>query len=76
MNELTPEQVVKFARLALDGIDREYPNKPSNVMVDRESVKSPREMHPAFFGCFDWHSAVHGHWLLVRLLKLVSGHCN
>ena len=67
---MTDEQVVAFARLALKGIDQEYPNKPSNVMVGPESVQSPREMHPAFYGCFDWHSSVHGHWLLVRLLKL------
>jgi len=67
---MTDDQVAKFARLALSGIPREYPNKPSNVMVGRESVQSPREMHPAFFGCFDWHSSVHGHWMLLRLLKL------
>ncbi len=66
---LTDEQVVALAQLALDGIGREYPNKPSNVMVGPESVQSPQQMHPAFFGCFDWHSAVHGHWLLVRVLK-------
>ncbi|CAK9037420.1 Divalent metal cation transporter MntH [Durusdinium trenchii] len=68
--KLTDEQVTRFARLALDGIVREYPNKPSNVMVGRESVLSPQEMHPVFYGCFDWHSSVHGHWMLVRLLKL------
>ena len=67
--ELTDEQVTRFARLALDGITKEYPNKPSNVMVGRESVQSPREMHPVFYGCFDWHSSVHGHWMLVRLAK-------
>lgn len=66
---LTNEQVATFARLALDGIEREYPNKPSNVMVDAESVQSPRAMHPVFYGCFDWHSSVHGHWMLVRLAK-------
>lgn len=69
-DRLGPERVVRFARLALANIAREYPNKPSNVMVGPESVRSPREMHPAFYGCFDWHSSVHGHWMLVRLLRL------
>ena len=67
--QMTDAQVERFARLALDGMDIEYPNKPSNVMVDAESVRTPREMHPAFYGCFDWHSSIHGHWMLVRLLK-------
>ncbi|MCH2182206.1 MAG: DUF2891 domain-containing protein [Mariniblastus sp.] len=68
-DRMTDAQVAAFARLALKGIPTEYPNKPSNVMAGVESVQSPREMHPAFFGCFDWHSSVHGHWMLVRLLK-------
>lgn len=67
--QLTDAQVVAFATLALDGIPTEYPNKPSNVMAGAESIQSPKEMHPAFYGCFDWHSSVHGHWMLVRLLK-------
>ncbi len=58
-----------FAQLALQGIDREYPNKPAAVLCGPEDLKTPRAMHPAFYGCFDWHSAVHGHWLLVRLLR-------
>ncbi len=66
---LTDEQVSAFAELALKGLDREFPNKPSHVMSGPESVKSPRELHPVFYGCFDWHSSVHGHWMLVRLLK-------
>ena len=68
-DKLTDGQVVAFSRLALKGMDQEYPNKPSNVVTDRESVRTPREMHPAFFGCFDWHSALHGHWMLIRILK-------
>lgn len=68
-DRLTDAQVVAFSKLALKGMDQEYPNKPSNVVVDRASVRSPKEMHPAFFGCFDWHSALHGHWMLIRLLK-------
>ncbi len=70
---MADEQVTAFARLALDGIVREYPNKPSNVMATAEDVRSPRDMHPAFYGSFDWHSSVHGHWMLVRLLKLYPG---
>jgi len=67
---LSDAQHSKFARLALDGIVREFPNKPSNVMAGEDDVRSPRELHPVFFGSFDWHSSVHGHWMLVRLLKL------
>ena len=68
-DKLNDKQVVAFAKLALKGMDQEYPNKPSNVMADASDVRSPKAMHPAFFGCFDWHSSVHGHWMLVRLLK-------
>ena len=67
---LSDEQVTAFARLALDGMDTEYPNKPSNVLASDSDVRSPKELHPAFYGCFDWHSSVHGHWMLVRLLRL------
>jgi hypothetical protein len=66
---LADQEVAAFARLALAGIEKEYPNKPGDVLVGPQSVKSPRETHPVFFGCFDWHSSVHGHWLLVRLLR-------
>lgn len=70
---LTDKQAVELAGLALNGMDQEYPNKPGNVMSGPESVRSPKEMHPAFYGCFDWHSSVHGHWKLVRLLKTQPG---
>ncbi len=66
---LTDEQAAALAKLALAGLDREFPNKPSTVMADEQSVQRPRQMFPAFYGCFDWHSAVHGHWLLVRILR-------
>jgi hypothetical protein len=66
---LTREQASAFARLALKGINREYPNHPSHVINDAADVRTPRAMHPAFFGCFDWHSSVHGHWMLARLLR-------
>jgi hypothetical protein len=67
---LTQEQAAAFASLALKGIVQEFPNKPSNVMDSAGDVRSPQEMHPVFYGSFDWHSSVHGHWMLARLLKL------
>ena len=68
-DRLSDSQVASFAKLALNNIQTEYPNKPGNVVVDDESVRTPKAMHPAFYGCFDWHSSVHGHWMLIRLLK-------
>jgi hypothetical protein len=59
----------ELIRLSLDCVDREYPNKPGNVVDGDETVKPPRRLHPAFHGCFDWHSAVHGHWAMVRILR-------
>ncbi len=59
----------RFARLALDCVHREYPNKISHVMQTPEDVGTPSQLTPAFYGCFDWHSSVHGHWLLTRILK-------
>ena len=59
-----------FANLALKCIHKEYPNKLSHVMNNVSEVKSPKSLHPAFYGCFDWHSCVHGHWMLIRLLKM------
>jgi len=60
----------RFARLALACVAREYPNKPEHVLSGPEDLKSPQAVHPAFFGCYDWHSSVHGHWMLARLLRL------
>jgi hypothetical protein len=67
---LNQEQAARFAKLALTGIQKEYPNKPGDVLNSQRDVKSPRSVHPAFYGSFDWHSSVHGHWMLVRLLCL------
>lgn len=67
---LTQEQASAFARLALKGIQKEYPNKPGTVLNSEADIKGPRGFHPAFYGSFDWHSAVHGHWMLVRVLRL------
>lgn len=63
----TREAASRFARLALACIRKEYPNKLDHVMGRGEDVQGPRSLHPAFYGCFDWHSSVHGHWMLVRL---------
>jgi hypothetical protein len=59
----------RFADLALACVHKEYPNKIAHVLNSDADVKPPRELTPAFCGCFDWHSAVHGHWLLVRLMR-------
>lgn len=59
----------RFAALALACVHQEYPNKIAHVLASDADVKPPRELTPAFFGCFDWHSSVHGHWLLVRLAR-------
>jgi hypothetical protein len=66
---LSQEQASLFARLALKAIQKEYPNKPDHVLNGAADVRGPRAMHPAFYGSFDWHSSVHGHWMLVRLLR-------
>ena len=63
----------RFARLALDCVHREYPNKIAHVLNDDGDARPPRELTPAFHGCFDWHSSVHGHWLLARLARLYPG---
>src|SRR5438067_87224 len=59
----------RFAKLALACVEKEYPNKISHVLNSDEDVAPPRRLTPAFYGCYDWHSSVHGHWLLVRLLR-------
>ena len=65
--------VGRFADLALECIHQEYPNKISHVMIGDGDARPPRELTPVFYGCFDWHSAVHGHWLLVRLCREYPG---
>src|SRR4029079_11595218 len=59
----------RFAKLALACVHKEYPNKISHVLNSDAEVAPPRKLTPAFCGCYDWHSSVHGHWLLVRLLR-------
>ena len=70
---LTEAQASHFAKLALKCVQKEYPNKLDHVNNDADDVRSPKAMHPAFYGCFDWHSTVHGHWMLVHLLKVFPG---
>jgi hypothetical protein len=60
----------RFAALALECVHREYPNKIAHTMAGDEDVGPPRVLTPVFFGCYDWHSAVHAHWLLARLARL------
>jgi hypothetical protein len=62
-----------FVAVALGHIDREYPSKLDHVINEACDLLSPRELHPCFFGSFDWHSSVHAHWLLVRSARLVPG---
>jgi hypothetical protein len=60
----------RFAKIALGHLTREYPNKLDHVMGGPDDVRSPRDLHPIFYGSFDWHSCVHGYWLLATLLRL------
>src|SRR5437867_6014827 len=59
----------RFAKLALACVGKEYPNKISHVLNSDTDVAPPHKLTPVFYGCYDWHSSVHGHWLLVRLLR-------
>lgn len=68
--KLSTEKALFFSKLVLNCISREYPNKPGHVINDSSEVLTPETLHPAFYGCFDWHSSVHGHWMLVRLLRM------
>jgi len=67
---LDPQAAERFANLALACVHKEYPNKIAHNLESDADVKPPRELTPAFYGCYDWHSSVHGHWLLARLTRL------
>ena len=67
---LDPAVAARFADLALACVHREYPNKIAHVLNEDADARPPRELTPVFWGCFDWHSSVHGHWLLARLARL------
>ncbi|MEZ5331051.1 MAG: DUF2891 domain-containing protein [Thermoanaerobaculia bacterium] len=68
-SQLDAATASRFAELALACVHREYPNKISHTMQSDADVAPPRELTPAFYGCYDWHSSVHGHWLLARLAR-------
>lgn len=68
-NTLTASQASRFAALALHCAGQEFPYQPAHIIADERDLHRPRILHPAFYGCFDWHSAVHGHWLLTRVLR-------
>jgi hypothetical protein len=70
---LTQELASRFARIALGHVTREYPNKPGHILRGPRDARTPRELHPLFFGSFDWHSCVHGYWLLCRLYRRFPG---
>ncbi len=72
-HSLTPAAALRFAEAALGHVTREYPHKLDHIMEGPEDVRGPRELHPIFFGSFDWHSCVHGYWLLMRLRRLFPG---
>jgi hypothetical protein len=81
MNRMTAESAppafdaaaAMFAKLALACVHKEYPNKISHTLTSDADVAPPRKLTPAFYGCYDWHSSVHGHWLLVRLIRTTPG---
>src|ERR1700704_3686821 len=66
----TAEMASLFSGVVLPNVTREYPNKMDHVMINAADVKGPRALHPLFYGSFDWHSCVHGYWLLSRVYRL------
>jgi hypothetical protein len=67
---MNKNEASKLVELPLKCATQEYPNKLGQVIGDSTHLKQPKQLHPAFYGCFDWHSAVHGHWSMVELLRL------
>lgn len=67
---LTPETGARFTAIALGHVTREYPNKPDHTLAGPQDARTPASLHPVFYGSYDWHSCVHGYWLLARLLRL------
>jgi hypothetical protein len=70
MDGITDELGQRMARLGADNVAREYPNAPAHLLRSVEDLRPPRELHPSFYGSWDWHSSVHQHWLLARLLRM------
>ena len=73
LSTLTPELASSFAQIALANVVREFPNKLDHVMGAASDARRPRDLHPAFYGSFDWHSSVHMHWLLARVRRIFPG---
>ena len=70
---LTTEMANKLATMPMKCINQAYPNKTAHVINnEKDAILTPKELHPSFYGCFDWHSSVHGHWMLLRLLRTVN----
>ena len=67
--QLSIEQANHLATLPIKCLQQEYPNKLNQLLLNETELQSPKELHPAFYGCFDWHSSVHGHWSLIYLLN-------
>ena len=67
---LTEQAAVRFVDVALGHVTREYPNKLSHCLSGPRDARTPRALHPLFYGSFDWHSCVHSYWMLARLLRL------
>jgi hypothetical protein len=67
---LTQELAERYIGIALGHVTKEYPNKLDHVMMENCDARTPRDLHPIFYGSFDWHSCVHSYWLLARLLRL------
>jgi DUF2891 family protein len=66
---IAPDLASRFAQVALGHVTQEYPNRLDHVLLAPSDLVGPRTLHPIFFGSFDWHSCVHGYWLLARLLR-------
>ena len=66
---MTPEVADRFAAIALGHVTREYPNKLDHVLAGPDDIRGPRALHPVFYGSFDWHSCVHGYWMLAHLYR-------
>jgi hypothetical protein len=70
---LDPATASRYARTGLANVAREYPNHPAHLLTGPRDLASPSELHPIFYGSYDWHSAVHQHWMLARLVRRVPG---
>ena len=67
--EISITEAKRLLSLPMKCVQKEYPNKLGQVLNEKGDLKSPAELHPSFYGCFDWHSSVHGHWLMVKLVS-------